>query len=175
MLTQLLPDNCSIRLVNFAYLLVGIFKTPSVYLSVIARVLPIRAQKCSITKRLERLMNNNAVVVEDWYVPWASWLIESGSVDGHLHLVIDTTKVSAYCRQIMIGVAYQRRTLPLIRDWVEHPRGHRTAEQQIALLRRLKAMIPEDVRVSLVGDSEFGDQSRFSQNSPAPLSSPHVD
>lgn len=156
MLAQLLPDDCSSRLLNFAYLIVGIFKTQSVYLSVIARVLPIRAQKRSITKRLERLMDNDAVVVEDWYDPWASWLIESASVDGHLHLVIDTTKVSAYCRQIMISVAYQRRTLPLIWDWVEHPRGHSTAKQQIALLRRLKAMIPDDVRVSLVGDSEFG-------------------
>ncbi len=156
MLWQLIPDNCESRLVNLTWLIVGIFVSKSVYTGMIARHLPIRADKLSIVKRLERFMSNEAVVVESWYHPWASWLLASASVGGTIHLVIDSTKVSAYCRQIMISVAYQRRTLPIIWDWVEHPRGHAKVQIQMDLLKRLYPMLPKGVQVSLVGDSEFG-------------------
>jgi hypothetical protein len=155
-LAQLLPDTCASRLLNMSYLIVGIFTSQSVYLSVIARSLPIDARKWSITKRLERFLDNDAVDVASWYHPWADWLLRSASVSGTIHLVVDTTKVSAYCRQLMIAVAYQRRTLPIIWDWIEHPRGHGSVEQQLSLLRRLYQLIPKGVEVSLVGDSEFG-------------------
>lgn len=158
-LAQLIRDKCTSRVTNFALLIVGIFESRSVYLSVIARKIPIRAKKLSIAKRFERLMDNEAIDVETWYHPWASWLLNSASSGGKLHLVIDTTKVSAYCRQIMIGVAYHRRTLPIIWDWVDYPRGHCSAQKQIALLQRLLTLIPCGVEVSLVGDSEFGNTS----------------
>jgi len=110
MLVQLIPDDCPSRLLNLTWLIVGIFVSGSVYTSVIARHLPIRANKLSIAKRLERFMSNPAVNVEEWYYPWASWLLKAASVGGTIHLVVDSTKVSAYCRQIMVSVAYQRRT-----------------------------------------------------------------
>ena len=130
-LKQLIPDTCTSRVTNLVLLIVGIFESGSVHVSVLARKLPIRAKKLSIAKRLERFISNEAVDVESWYHPWASWLIQSASAGGTLHLVIDSTKVSAYCRQIMIAVAYQRRTLPLIWDWVEHPRGHCKTQHQL--------------------------------------------
>ncbi len=70
-------------------------------------------------------------------------------------MVIDSTKVSAYCRKVMVAVAYQRRTLPIMWDWVEHNRGHSTTRFQIGLLKRVQALIPTGVKVSLVGDGEF--------------------
>jgi len=156
MLAQLLPDSCHSRLVNMTLLIVGIFSSQSVYLSVIARKIPLRAKKWSIAKRFKRFLDNDAVDVESWYHPWAQWLIESASRDGVLHLVIDTTKVSAHCRLLMVGVAYQRRTLPLMWDWVDYPRGHCPASLQVALFERLKALIGTKIAVSFVGDSEFG-------------------
>lgn len=156
MLMQLLPDNCQTRLVNMTLLIVGIFSSRSVYLSIIARKIPLRVQKWSIAKRFERFLDNDAVDVERWYHPWSAWLIQSASVGGVLHLVIDTTKVSAKCRLLIVGVAYHRRTLPLMWEWVEYPRGHCPARLQIALLKRLKALIGTEIEVSFVGDSEFG-------------------
>lgn len=156
MLKQLIPDNCETRLTNLVLLIVGIFESQSVYLSVLTRKIPIRAKKLSLAKRLERFLDNKAVDVEEWYHPWASWLLQSASVGGSVHLVIDTTKVSAYCRQVMVSVAYQRRTLPIMWDWVEYSRGHCTTQLQLDLLRRLYRLLPLGVQVSLVGDSEFG-------------------
>lgn len=155
MLKQLIPDTCSSRLSNLVLLIVGIFESQSVHLSVIARKLPIRAKKLSLAKRLERFVANAAVEVEKWYHPWASWLIQSASAGGTVHLVIDSTKVTAKHRQIMVAVAYQRRTLPIMWDWVAHARGHCTTQLQIALLRQVQSLIPKGVKVSLVGDGEF--------------------
>jgi hypothetical protein len=155
MLKQLIPDDCASRLSNLVLLIVGIFDSQSVHLSVIARKLPLRAQKLSLAKRLERFVDNPAVQVEKWYPPWASWLIQSASVGGTVHLVIDSTKVTAGHRQIMVGVTYQRRTLPIMWDWVAHACGHCTTSLQIALLRQVQKLIPSGVKVSLVGDGEF--------------------
>ena len=155
MLMQRIPDTCMSRLTNLALLMVGIFESQSVYLSVVARKIPIRARKLSLAKRFERFLSNKAVEVEQWYHPWASWLIQSASVGGTVQLVIDSTKVSAYCRSVMVAVAYQRRTLPIMWDWVEHSRGHSTTQFQIDLLRRVQRLIPAGTSVSLVGDGEF--------------------
>ena len=154
MLKQLIPDNCTSRLKNLVLLIVGILESKSVYLSVIASNLPIRAKKLSIAKRLERFVDNEAVEVEKWYHPWVTWLLQSASISGTIHLVIDSTKVTAKHRQIMVSVAYQRRTLPIIWDWVCHARGHCTTQLQIDLLRRLHPLIPSHVHVSLAGDGE---------------------
>jgi len=154
-LMQLIPDDCRSRLINLTLLMVGIFESQSVYLSVVARKIPIRAKKLSLAKRFKRFLSNKAVEVEQWYHPWASWLIESASSGGTVHLVIDSTKVSAYCRKVMVAVAYQRRTLPIMWDWVEHHRGHSTTQLQIDLLRRVRRLIPAGTSVSLVGDGEF--------------------
>lgn len=154
-LMQLIPDNCPSRLTNFILLVVGILEAKSVYLSVVARKLPIAAKKLSLEKRLERFLNNEAVDARTWYHPWATWLLASASVAGRVHLVVDSTKISAHCRQIMVAVAYHGRTLPLIWDWVEYARGHCTTHIQIQLLTQLQTDLPRGVQVSLVGDGEF--------------------
>ncbi|MEO1644955.1 MAG: hypothetical protein AAFR67_07195, partial [Chloroflexota bacterium] len=141
MLKQLIPDTCQSRLTNLILLMVGIFESQSVYLSVLARKIPVRAKKLSLAKRFERFLDNEAVKVEKWYHPWASWLIQSASAGGTVHLVIDSTKVSAYCRKVMVAVAYQRRTLPIMWEWVEHSRGHSTTRLQIELLKRVQDLI----------------------------------
>lgn len=155
-LMQLIPDGCESRLTNLTLLIIGMWSSQSVYLSVIARKIPIRAKKLSLAKRFERFLSNKAVDVKKWYEPWARWLLRSASVSGKVHLVVDTTKVSAYRRQLMIAVAYQRRTLPIAWDWVDHSRGHCTAEFQIHLLKYVRTLLPVGVKVSFVGDSEFG-------------------
>ena len=57
-LAQLSPDDCASRLTNMLLLVVGMFKAQSVHLSLIARKLPIRAEKLSLDKRLRRFFEN---------------------------------------------------------------------------------------------------------------------
>ncbi|NJL55604.1 hypothetical protein HC928_10700 [bacterium] len=155
-LAQLIPDTCESRLTNLALLIVGMLSSQSVYLSVIARKVPIRAKKLSLAKRFERFLSNEAVDAESWYAPWSTGLLKSAGVSGRVHRVVDTTKVSAYRPQLMIAVAYRRRTLPIAWEWVDYPRGHCPADLQVKLLKRVRKLLPVGVPVSLVGDSEFG-------------------
>lgn len=155
-LEQLLPEDCPTRLMNMLWLMMGMYQAQTVYLTQIARKLPLRAQKLSLDKRLRRFLANTAVDVQAWYHPWADWLIRSAASGGSLRLIIDTSKVSSGFRKISVAVAYRRRALPLMWDWVPYARGHCTVQQQISLLQRVQALLPSGVQVSLVGDGEFG-------------------
>jgi len=155
-LMQLIPDQCETRLTNLILLMMGLYLSKSVHLNLIAGKLPIRAKKLSLVKRLSRFLENEAVDAASWYAPWAEWLIQSASSGGKLHLIVDTTKVTSSHRMLCVAVAYQRRALPIIWDWVGHRKGHCTVNSQIEVWNRLYAMIPKSVVVTIVGDGEFG-------------------
>jgi len=155
-LVQLWPKECDSRIVNMVYLLMGIWEARSVQTGRIAAHVPVRAKKMSLVRRLERFLSNSAVRVREWYEPVGREIIAAASVVGELHLVLDTTKVSAYHRLLMGGVAYRRRVLPLAWTWVQTPRGHSSTTKQVALLNYVRGLIPAGIQVSLVGDCEFG-------------------
>jgi hypothetical protein len=117
---------------------------------------PVAAKKMSIVRRFERFLSNSAVRVREWYEPVARSIIAAASVAGQIHLVLDTTKVSAHHRLLMVGVAYRRRVLPLAWTWVPTSRGHSSTTKQVALLSYVRSLIPPGIQVSLVGDCEFG-------------------
>ena len=54
-LLQRIPDDCDTRLANLIFLMMGLFQSRSVQLTLVARKTPIRAKKLSIVKRLSRL------------------------------------------------------------------------------------------------------------------------
>jgi len=110
----------------------------------------------SLVRRLERFLGNGAVQVRQWYQPIACEIVVAASVTGAIHLVLDTTKISAHHRLLMVGVAYRRRVLPLAWTWVRTSRGHSTVHKQVALLSYVRTLIPAGIQVSLVGDCEFG-------------------
>lgn len=155
-LVQLWPEEEDSRLVNMVYLLMGMWGARSVQTGRIAAYIPHRVKKMSLVRRLERFLDNGAVRVRPWYEPIARGIVAAASVTGELHLVLDTTKISAHHRLLMVGVAYRRRVLPLAWTWVRTSRGHCTAQKQVALLRYVRSLIPAGIQVSLVGDCEFG-------------------
>ncbi len=156
-LGQYLPEETpNSRIMNFVFLITGIFQARSPHLSRIAGKIPIRAKKRSLIKRMERLANNPAVNSRRWYKPIAQQLITAASVTGQLHLVMDCSKVSSSHQLLMVALAYNGRALPLVWTWVPHKRGHSRVRQQVALLKYVQKLIPSGIAVSLVGDSEFG-------------------
>jgi hypothetical protein len=158
-LSQLIPAGCKYhryRLTNMLLLVVGIYKARSVHLSLIARQVPIRVRKLSLERRLRRFMDNGAIRVREWYRPIAVALLKAASSGGQVHLLIDSTKVSARHQLVMVGIAYRRRALPLAWTWIRTKQGHSTAHKQVALLTYVHSLVPKGIHVSLVGDSEFG-------------------
>ena len=142
---------------NFARLIYGIYKSQSVHLSKIASKLGGKSQKLSKVKRIDRFLENEHVKPDKWYQENAKAVLQGvHDSGGMIRLIIDGSKVGFCCQLLMVSVAYRRRSIPIAWTWLKHKRGHSTAKQQIDLLTKVKALIPEGASVSLVGDSEFG-------------------
>jgi len=153
---QLLPNERKNRLENFAWLLAGIYQSRSVHLSRIASKLPWKGKLTSNVRRLSRLLDNSKIRVRKWYELVSKPLIEAaaGSM-GEIRLILDTTKVSFSHQLLMVSMAFRRRAIPIAWSWVRSKRGHSSSRKQLALLSYVRRLIPEGVKVSVVGDTEF--------------------
>jgi hypothetical protein len=152
---QLCPTARRALVHNFTWLLVGIYLSRKVHLSLIANKIPGRAKLNSKVQRLRRLLLGS-ISVRKWYDPLAEALLESQAQHGHVRLIVDGTQVSFHHQLLMVSLAYRRRAIPIAWTWVEGKRGHSSSVKQLALLKHIYKLIPKDTSVSLVGDSEFG-------------------
>ena len=154
---ELHPTQRATRIRNFVWLMIGIYKSRSVYLSRIAGKIPGQAKLPSVVRRLARLLDNPAIRVREWYEPIArQWLTAQFSAIGEIRLIVDGTKVGFAHQLLMVSLAYRKRAIPIAWTWIKHVRGHSTAHKQLALLSYVKTLIPHGATVFLVGDSEFG-------------------
>jgi hypothetical protein len=154
---QLRPDERITRLRNMAWLVTGIYQSKSVHLSKVALRIPGVAKLRSTVRRLSRFLNNPAVRVREWYEPIARDLLQSmASTVGEVRLIADGSKVGFGHQLLMVSVAFRRRAIPIAWTWVKSPKGHSSAYKQLALLDYIRRLIPADIPVLLVGDSEFG-------------------
>ena len=152
---QLCPDGRKTLIHNFTWLLIGIYLSGKVHLSLIANKIPGSAKLPSKVQRLRRLLQN-AIGVRKWYDPIAEELLKSQAQHGHIRLIVDASKVSFHHQLLMVSIAYRRRAIPIVWTWVKGKRGHSSAIKQLALLRYVYKLIPNNASVSIVGDCEFG-------------------
>jgi hypothetical protein len=157
-IAQLRPREHKARMRNMVWLLVGMYQAKSVHLSKIAVKIPwAKSTLPSGIRRLSRLLANPRLRVRDWYEALARHLVEAqANSTGNIRLIVDGTKVGFSHQLLMVAIAYRRRALPLAWTWINCKRGHSSSEKQLALLTYVHRLIPEDVPVCLVGDSEFG-------------------
>lgn len=154
---ELQPEARITQIRNFVWLMIGIYKSRSVYLSSIASKIPSQAKLVSVTRRLSRFLENPAVQVRDWYEPIArQWLEAQSRWLGEIRLIVDGTKVGYGHQLLMVSLAYRKRAIPIAWTWVKYVRGHSTANKQLALLAYVKTLLPRKTPVFLVGDTEFG-------------------
>lgn len=156
-LHQLREHENKARLRTFAYLMAGLYVSSSVHLSKIARKLPGKATNNSITRRLMRILDNRHIQVRAWYEPIARDILQEIANHGlEIRLLVDGSKVGFGHQLLMVAVAYRRRSIPIAWTWVRQKRGHSSAHKQKALLAYVKKLMPENITISIVGDSEFG-------------------
>jgi hypothetical protein len=94
--------------------------------------------------------------VRDWYEPVARELLSRVPAGQPIRLVLDTTKIGAKRKLLLISLAYRHRALPLCWTWARGPRGHCSTWRQLALLSALYPLLPPGADVLIVGDCEFG-------------------
>ena len=154
-LMQLIPDRCPSRLKNLTWLVVGLYLAMNVQLSAIVRKWPLPAKNASLTRRLERFLDNPAYQVRDWYEPVARQVL-TALAGLEVTLIMDGSKVGFGHQLLMVALAHRRRALPLAWTWVASSRGQSSSLAQLALLDYVRKLLPPGTRVILVGDAEFG-------------------
>lgn len=152
---QQFPEERITRQKNLAHMLAGIFASKSVHLSKIASKIPGTASLTSITRRLDRFLENPAFRVRDWYEPIVRELLAQRKGQ-EIRLIVDGSKVGFGHQLLMVALSYRKRAIPLVWMWVRSSRGHSSAGRQLALLNYVHKLLPVNTAVLLVGDSEFG-------------------
>ena len=153
-LCQWLPGERVTRLRNMALLIVGLRSSGAIHMALIVRKWPIAGKDPSLVNRLRRFLDNPRVVVADWYRPIAQEIVDAFAGQ-RVRLVIDSTKIGFDYRLLTIGVAYKKRTLPLVWSVRRGRKGHTSVEEQLQLLRQVAQLLPEHSEVWLIGDTEF--------------------
>ena len=162
---ELRPGQRITQVRNFVWLMIGIYQSRSVHLSKIAGKIPGPAKLVSVTRRLNRFLDNGdwrgaptlAIRVREWYEPIArEWLQAQWQCLREIRLIVDCTKVGFGHQLLMISLAYRKRAIPIAWTWVKHVRGHSSAFKQLALLNYVRKLLPSGAVVFLVGDCEFG-------------------
>jgi hypothetical protein len=154
---QLRPTERITRVRNLAQLIAGIFEAKSVHLSKVATQVVSAATLLSVTRRLSRFLDNPVVRVRPWYEPIARDLVQAMAQSvGEIRLIADASQVGFHHQLLVIAIAYRRRAIPLVWTWVRAHKGHSSTTKQLALLRYVQRLLPAQIPVLLVGDSEFG-------------------
>jgi hypothetical protein len=156
MLKDLRPEERVTRIRNFSWLLFGLYKSRSVHLSKVAEKIPGGAYLPSMTRRMRRLLKNPAIQVRAWYEPLAKSIIRR-LAHKEIRLIVDGSKVGSGHQLLLVAIAFRSRGIPLAWTWVKGSRGHSTSHKQRALLAYVHGLIPDQSKVLLVGDAEFGE------------------
>jgi len=157
-LQQLRPGERITRLRNLAWLMTGIFASKSVQLNKIALKIPGQVVQLSIVKRLHRFLDNPSFQVRAWYEPIARQVLEQlGQSVGELRLLMDATPIGSQHQWLTVSLAFRRRAIPLAWTWRLGVKGHSSAKVQLALLKYVYQLVPQNMTVLLVADTEFED------------------
>jgi hypothetical protein len=155
-LRQLWPEAHLPLVRNVAWMLNGIYASHSVQLHWMARQIPGRAKLPSRIQHVARVLQQAAWQVRPSYAPVAQALLQDlAHTVGEIRLIADGSRVAFHHQLLLISVAYRRRAVPLAWTWIPSARGHSSAWRQRALLAYVYRLVPREVPVSLVGDTEF--------------------
>ena len=142
------------HLTTLAALISGIVGSKSTQLPSVATKIPDGTKPESRVKRLTRWLDNERILEELYFLPYAEILLAHLAC-ATLVLVMDGSVVGRGCVALMIHVIYKGRALPLAWRVRQGPKGHFPEELHIALVKLIRACLPEGTQVVVLGDGEF--------------------
>jgi hypothetical protein len=158
-LQQSLSDSLPSQNESLAASVVGAALSQSCHLGRIAQSMPIDGKQESKKQRLRRLLDNERVTPGTHYQPIVQAAL-TGLKNQRVDVVLDRVVLNNHHNILVVSVAFRRRSIVLA--WVALPhRGKSDAVTQQALLTTACRLLPEGVRVTVHGDSEFGSMELY--------------
>jgi hypothetical protein len=152
-LASRLPNVRNSQLDTLALVVVGITQSVSAQLGKIARAMPLDTTQYAKEQRLRRFLDNERISQLEHYQPLVR-LALSGLKGQKVQLLIDRVLLQNRHNILVVSVGFRRRSIPLVWKALDH-RGKSSLADQQDLLEQALALLPERVRVSVHGDSEF--------------------
>jgi hypothetical protein len=158
-LTAHLPEALASQIETLALVVVGIGVSVSAQIGKIARAMPLDTTAAAKEQRLRRLLDNVRLTQADHYQPLAKAALH-GLKGQRVQLLLDRVLLRDTHNILVVSIGFRRRSLPLAWLALDHRGQSGLAEQQTVLSQAL-SVLPERVRVSIHGDSEFRSQELF--------------
>jgi len=158
-LTAHLTQALSSQIESLALVVVGIGQCVSAQIGKIARALPLDTTHAAKEQRIRRLLDNERITQQEHYQPLAKAALQ-GLKGQKVQLLIDRVLLRDRHNILVVSIGFRRRSLPLAWTALEH-RGQSGLADQQAVLKQALSLLPERVRVSIHGDSEFRSQELF--------------
>lgn len=140
--------------VTLAMMIAGIVMSKKAQLSEMSSEIPTAAKDKSIEMRLRRWVKHDRIDGEMIYLPFARQLLSVLS-EQELVLVMDGSQAGRGCMVLMVGVVYKKRALPIAWLVYKGKKGQTTAKRYMEALEKVKALLPETAKVTLLGDAEY--------------------
>jgi hypothetical protein len=157
----LVPDASKPQQNNLALFVYGLLCAWHVHLPKIALALPVAGNLKNAQQRLERFLQNAAVVPTHWYLGVATALL-SRFAGGEIELILDATDLADRHPMLFVAARFRGRAFPIL--WRMLPtQGCSPFSEQEALLSRVVPLLPAQAQVTLMADREYGsaDMIRF--------------
>jgi len=136
-------------------MITGIIIGKETQLPQIANHVPETIKLHSTEKRFKRLIINEAVDEETFFMPFIQSLLNRLNLE-QMVLAVDGSLIGRGCMCLMISLIYKKRALPLAFIVVKGKKGHLPEQTHIELVKKLHPLIPESTKqVILLGDGEF--------------------
>jgi hypothetical protein len=139
---------------NLALWVQALAVSSNCHLATLALGLPLPGQRENLIQRLRRDLKKERLQSDRCYLPAVRHLFNQWT-GREVSLVMDRTDLERRWSILTLGVAYQKRLVPL--TWQVLAFGGTSAAEQIKLLNRVQPYLPplSRVRVHFYGDSEF--------------------
>lgn len=154
-----LPDVRDSQLDTLALVVVGITQSVSAQLGQIARAMPLSTTQYAKEQRLRRFLDNERITQADHYQPVVRAAL-TGLKGQKVQLLIDRVLLRDRHNLLVVSIGFRRRSIPLVWKALDH-RGKSNLADQQALIKEALTLLPERVRVSVHGDSEFRARELF--------------
>ena len=148
-----LPAVRDSQLDTLALVVVGITQSVSAQLGKIARAMPLDTTQYAKEQRLRRFLDNERITQADHFQPLARVAL-TGLKGQKVHLLIDRVLLHDRHNLLVVSIGFRPRSIPLAWKALDH-RGKSNLADQQDVLKEALALLPERVRVTVHGDSEF--------------------
>ncbi len=147
--------NLARHLATLAFMVTGMVLAKSSQLPKIASKVARDVHPDSRVKQMSRWEQNAHITFSLYFLPFVQTIVTALAATRPLVLIMDGSAVARGCVTLMMSLVYAGRTLPLAWVVIEGTKGHFPAETHVALLREVKALIPETATATVLGDGEF--------------------